>query len=241
MKTINLSICSTIKSIWEKENVTIRNEKLTENFWINNEGFKHLFMWSQCYYNPNTFFDFIKDGNCISVNISVNIAINITTIDTQIHCPIPCNPNELFSKVINKLKTKKKKLELIIEEKYNKINQLENKIKEFENISNNNIYRIKELEKEIEKYKNYCLLPGEELISINFISTDQTINFNTFAKKTDKFIKLESALYEYYPRYIDTENFFLVNGMKVNKHRTLEDNKIKDNDIITLKDFNELI
>ncbi len=102
MKTINLSICSTIKSIWEKENVTIRNEKLTENFWINNEGFKHLFMWSQCYYNPNTFFDFIKDGNCISVNISVNIAINITTIDTQIHCPIPCNPNELFSKVINK-------------------------------------------------------------------------------------------------------------------------------------------
>ena len=82
------------------------------------------------------------------------------------------------------------------------------------------------------------MLPGEELITINFISTDQAINFNTFAKKTDKFIKLESALYEYYPRYIDSENFFLVNGMKINKHRTLEDNKIKDNDI---KDFNELI
>jgi len=29
--------------------------------------------------------------------------------------------------------------------------------------------------------------------------------------------------------------------MKINKHRKLEDNKIKDNDIITLKDFNELI
>lgn len=129
----------------------------------------------------------------------------------------------------------------IIKEKDNKINKLGNTINGFENILNNNNYRIKELEKEIEKYKNYCLLPGEELITINFISTDQAINFNTFAKKSDKFIKLESALYEYYPRYIDSENFFLVNGMKINKHRTLEDNKIKDNDIITLKDFNELI
>ena len=94
MKIINLSICSTIKSIREKENVNIRNEKLTENFWINNEGFKHLFMCSQCYYIPNIFFDFIKDGNGISVNISENIAINIISIDTQIHCPIPCNLNE---------------------------------------------------------------------------------------------------------------------------------------------------
>ena len=120
----------------------------------------------------------------------------------------------------------------IIKEKDNKINKLGNTINGFENILNNNNYRIKELEKEIEKYKNYCLLPGEELITINFISTDQAINFNTFAKKSDKFIKLESALYEYYPRYIDSENFFLVNGMKINKHRTLEDNKIKDNDIL---------
>lgn len=59
-------------------------------------------MCSQCYYIPNIFFDFIKDGNGISVNISENIAINIISIDTQIHCPIPCNLNEQFSKVINK-------------------------------------------------------------------------------------------------------------------------------------------
>ena len=58
-------------------------------------------MCSQCYYNPNTFLNFIEDGNAISVNISENIAINIITIDTQIHCPIPCTPNELFSEVIN--------------------------------------------------------------------------------------------------------------------------------------------
>ena len=97
-KEIYLSICSSIKSIWEKET----NQGLTENFWINNGSSQSLFMCRNCYYNPNTFIDFIKDGNDISINISENIAINITTIDTQIHCPIPCNPNELFSKVINK-------------------------------------------------------------------------------------------------------------------------------------------
>ena len=146
---------------------------------------------------------------------------------------------------INELENKTKKLELIIKEKDSKINNLEIKIKEFKNKLNNNnnnyIYRIKELENEIEKYKNYCLLPGEKLITIKFISTDQSINFNTFAKKNDHFAKLEFSLYEHYPQYKDTETFFLVNGIKVNKHRTLEENKIKDNDILTLKEFNELI
>ena len=150
--------------------------------------------------------------------------------------------NEIYKNKINELEKKIKNLELIIQEKDNKINEY-NKIQEFKNLTNDNNYinKIKELEKEIEKYKNYCLLPGEELITINFISIEQTINFNTFAKETDNFAKLEASLYENYPQLKETENYFLVNGMKVNKHRTLEDNKIKDNDIITLKDFNELI
>ena len=100
-KTIYLSICSTIKKIWEKENPNITNQGLTENFWVNNSP-EILFMCSQCYYNPNTFLNFIEDGNAISVNISENIAINITTMDNQIHCPIPCNPNDSFKIIIGK-------------------------------------------------------------------------------------------------------------------------------------------
>ena len=148
--------------------------------------------------------------------------------------------NEIYKNKINELENKIKKLELIIKEKDNKINEY-NKIKEFKIISNNTNYinRIKELEIEIEKYKNYCLSPGEKLITINFISIDQTINFNTFAKKTDNFTKLESSLYEYYPRYKETENYFLVNGKKLNKHKTLKENKINDNDILTLGVFDD--
>ena len=170
--------------------------------------------------------------------------------------------NEIYENIINELENKIKNLELIIKEKDNKINELKNKIKdleliikekdkkinefnnikEFKNVSNNNnnyINRIKELEIEIEKYKHYCLLPSEKLITINFISIDQTIKFNTFAKKTDLFTKLETTLYEYYPQYKETENYFLVNGKKVNKHKSLEVNKINDNDILTLGVFDE--
>ena len=146
-----------------------------------------------------------------------------------------------YKNKINELENKIIKLELIIEEKDNIINEY-NKIKELKNISNNNfenIDRIKELEKEIEKYKNYCLLPGEKLITIKCISIDQTINFNTFAKKTDNFAKLEASLYEYYPKYKETENYFLVNGKKLNRHKTLEENKINENDILTLGVFDE--
>ena len=145
--------------------------------------------------------------------------------------------NEIYKNKINELENKIKNLELIIKEKDNKINEL-NKIKEFKNVLNNNNI-IKELELEIEKYKHYCLLPSEKLITINFISIDQTIKFNTFAKKTDLFSKLETTLYEYYPQFKETENYFLVNGKKVNKHKTLEDNKINDNDILTLGVFDE--
>ena len=148
--------------------------------------------------------------------------------------------NELENK-INELENKIKELELLIKEKDSIINEY-NKMKEIKNISNNKddyINKIKELEKEIEKFKKYCLLPEEKLITIKFISFEQKINFDTVAKNTDNFAKLEASLYEKYPKYKDTENYFLVNGKKLNKHRTLEENKIKDNDILTLCIFDE--
>jgi len=102
-----------------------------------------------------------------------------------------------------------------------------------------NINKIKELEKEIKKYQTYFLLPGEKLFDIKFISNEHKINFNIVAKNTDKFSKLESYLYDKYPKLKDSENYFLISGKKLNRYRTLDENKINDNDIITIDIINE--
>ena len=50
---------------------------------------------------------------------------------------------------------------------------------------------------------------------------------------------MEKSLYEKFPKYKDTENYFLANGKKLKRNRTLEENKIKDNDTLTLGVFDE--
>ena len=197
----------------------------------------HLFIQ----YQTNTFLEFINEDSVKDNNekINNNSKDNKNDNDNQ-NINMIKKQNEIYKNKINELENKIKNLELIIKEKDNIINQY-NKLKELYNTSNNNNYvnKIKELVKEIEKYKAYCLLPGEKLLTIKFISIDQKINFNTVAKNTDNFTKLESSLYEKYPKYKETENYFLVNGKKLNKHKTLDENKIKDNDVLTLGIFDE--
>ena len=103
----------------------------------------------------------------------------------------------------------------------------------YNNIEYNN--KILELKNQINQFKSYFLSPGENLISIKFISCDQNINFSTFVKPKDNFTKIENILYNNYPNYREIENYFLVNGKKINKFKTIEENGIKNNNIITLK------
>ena len=152
--------------------------------------------------------------------------------------------NEEYKKEISNLKNYIKELERKLKEKENIINEekinnekLINKLKLFENNSNNYSVgdRILELENELNKFKSYCLSPGQKLISIKFISTDQTINnYTIIAKNNDKFSKIEDILYEKYPNYKESDNYFIFKGNKVKRNKTLEENNIKDNDIIML-------
>ena len=126
-------------------------------------------------------------------------------------------------RIINEEKIKNEKPKIEIE-------------KELENKFNN---KILELENEINKLKVYFISPGEKLITIKFISVDQTINFSTYAKINDNFSKIENILYNNYPNYKETENYFLVNGKKIIKYKTLEENKIKNNDVLTLNKIDD--
>ena len=77
--------------------------------------------------------------------------------------------------------------------------------------------------------------PGEKLYSINFISIDQNIgNYSIICKNTDTFVRLEEKLYNDYPEYKDKETYFIKNGYKIKRFKSLDENNIKNNDVLML-------
>ena len=117
-----------------------------------------------------------------------------------------------------------------------RINQLTN------NNSNKNesfqlMIQLKERDeqlKEINEQLHFEFKRGEKLMTINFSSINQKIHSSYICKNTDIFSRLEALLYKDYPEYQEEENFFTVNGIKIIKSKSLEENKIKNNDIIIL-------
>jgi len=139
-----------------------------------------------------------------------------------------------------KLSQRIKELENIINIK-NLINELNEKLKNLNNNLNND--KLNELLEEIrikdKIISNYPvqLLEGEKLISVIFVSSDQKVHYSVICKNTDKFSKIENMLYDEYPEYIEYENNFELNGNKINKYKSLEYNKIKNNDIIMINNI----
>ena len=140
-----------------------------------------------------------------------------------------------LEKYIKELEIKLKEKDIIINELKLKNENLNKEIKNLRNISNINS-KIKELENEIKLFKLYYhFSDGEKLILIKFISVNNDINLNLISKNTELFSKLEPILYKQYPKYIESENYFLVHGNKINRNKSLKENKINNNDVITLE------
>ena len=134
----------------------------------------------------------------------------------------------------NRIKEKEKKIE-VLEKKLNECKETNEKLLLEKNETEN-------LKEENDNFKKYFKIgENEKLIRIIFQSTDQKIiDYVLICKNTDIFANIEQILYNKYPEYKDSENYFTSNGIKINKNRTLEDNKIKTNDIILLNKFDEL-
>ena len=99
---------------------------------------------------------------------------------------------------------------------------------------------INKKNKEIEQIKAALpieIKPGEKLMTVIFISHDQRIHYALICKNTDLFSSLEAKLYERYPEYKENENFFLSQGKKINRYKSIEKNDIENSDIITLCQF----
>ena len=66
-------------------------------------------------------------------------------------------------------------------------------------------------------------------------SEDNKIIVPIICKSSFKFIKIEEKFYDMFSEYAEKENNFTLNGTKLNKNKTLEENGIKDKDIIIVK------
>ena len=165
--------------------------------------------------------------------------------------------NNKIEELENKIKELKNDLEL----KSNKIQEYDRKVNELnQEIDNKNnlinilredeikdkviqlLEEIKLKNKEMNELKSnipFQLLKDEKLMTIIFNSVDQRIHHSFICKNTDPFSKIEKLLYDKYPEYKETENFFLINGKKINRFKTFDENKIKDSDIITLNQIDD--
>ena len=136
----------------------------------------------------------------------------------------------------NNLNQRIKKLEELLTAKEKDINKLNDKLSnqnKLNEIINKNKLLIEELKSKIGRYP-FELLPGEKIISIIFNSTQQDINYSIICKNTDIFSNIEVKLYQEYPKYKENQKVFMVNGNMVNRDKNLEENKIKNSDVILL-------
>ena len=110
-------------------------------------------------------------------------------------------------------------------------------------INSSNINELQKLldlkNKEIEELKlindPFYRKPGEKIYSINFTSVDQKIgHYSIRCKNTDIFVRLEEKIYKNYPEYKEKETYFIKDGDKIKRFKSLDENNIKDNDVLML-------
>ena len=115
------------------------------------------------------------------------------------------------------------------------IRKLEEKVLTLEKKNHELTKENEELKKELENYKNKNE-NSKDCISVIFMAGDQNAHCSLICNKNDDFKTIEKRFYDKYPDYKETEseNTFSVRNNNIDRSKTLEDNSIRDSDIIML-------
>ena len=189
-------------------------------------------------YSSKTFTSFIpnyKNNSQINNNqIKNNKSLNENNKNLQNNYEIQINE---LKRQLNKEKNKNQKL--IIEN-----NNLKNIIQKYEITIKSLKDEINKKNIEIEKYnldkqsEDYItsLKPGEKIMCINFVSMGRQdiTNYALACKNTDLFVRLEEKLYNDFPQFKNYETYFEVNTRRIKRFKTLEENNIKNKNIISM-------
>ena len=133
--------------------------------------------------------------------------------------------------MIKKIEEEKKKINEKYEEEMKKINgQHEEEMKKIIELKKEKLKKgdidIKPGEN-LEKLKSDKLYNLDEIISLNFTSTDQKINYSLPCVKNDTFAVVEEKLYKEFPEYRENNNYFIQSAQPILRFKTLKENKLK--------------
>ena len=119
-----------------------------------------------------------------------------------------------YQTIIQNLQNENINLKSQLNLKTNEINQLKLKIQ-------NNI-------------KEDELVNINDIMVINFISTDNSVHCGIKCLPTYTFAKVEEKLYNFYDNLRNTNNSFIVKGSPILRFKTIKENNIHDGDIVQL-------
>ena len=114
-----------------------------------------------------------------------------------------------------------KKANKIIEQQNKTINDLQNELNNYKAIINNfisDINNISRKDSEFNKLKSQLdnnrnnNVNLNDIVCVNFISSDKKVHFAISCLKTETFAEVEEKLYKQYPQYRETNNNFIANG-----------------------------
>ena len=90
---------------------------------------------------------------------------------------------------------------------------------------------IYNLKKEMQQKKennafNKTFYTREQMIALNFESTDSRLRYAIPCLKKDLFVDVEKKLYDKFPQYKEKNNNFLVQGKTILRFKTVEENQL---------------
>ena len=138
--------------------------------------------------------------------------------------------NKKLNDIINSLKTQNIDLTNKIKILESQLNKL---ILELQNYKSNNNLKISN------SYFNDLILPalpGEKIMTLIFNSQgiQYVCNYGLACKNTNLFVRLEEILNNKFPELKKHDTYFMVNTRRIKRFLTLEENKIKNNDMINI-------
>ena len=138
--------------------------------------------------------------------------------------------NKKLNDIINSLKTQNIDLTNKIKILESQLNEL---MLELQNYKSNNNLKISN------SYFNDLILPalpGEKIMTLIFNSQgiQYVCNYGLACKNTNLFVRLEEILNNNFPELKNHDTYFMVNTRRIKRFLTLEENKIKNNDMINI-------